>query len=157
MKSTGNLFPHHRLDVYRVALEMAAKANKLAKHIPRGYRSFADHLLRAAGNTVLLTAEGVKPDRSHRAAPAAPFRPARRRQKRRRPWARGTTVRGGLLRRPTQAGPPTSGLARGDCEARAGSILGPHLHPARTRSRARSSSTRWIPWLIPATTSPRRL
>ena len=70
MKSTGNLFPHHRLDVYRVALEMAAKANKLAKHIPRGYRSFADHLLRAAGNTVLLTAEGGKPDRSRPQAAA---------------------------------------------------------------------------------------
>lgn len=52
-------FPHENLDVYRVALEMAALAKKLAEHIPRGQRSIADHLQRAASNTVLLLAEGA--------------------------------------------------------------------------------------------------
>ena len=52
-------FPHEKLDVYRVALEMAALAKELAEQIPRGHRSVADHLLRAASNTVLLCAEGA--------------------------------------------------------------------------------------------------
>jgi len=52
-------FPHERLDAYRVALEMVALANKVAEQIPRGYRNIADHLLRAAQNTVLLLAEGA--------------------------------------------------------------------------------------------------
>jgi four helix bundle protein len=52
-------FPHEKLDAYRVALEQAALAQKLAEQIPRGHRSIADHLLRAASNTVLLFAEGA--------------------------------------------------------------------------------------------------
>jgi four helix bundle protein len=52
-------FPHEKLDVYRVALEMAALAKELAKEIPRGHRNVADHLQRAADNTVLLIAEGA--------------------------------------------------------------------------------------------------
>ena len=52
-------FPHEKLDVYRVALEMVALAKLLAEQIPRGYRNVADHLLRAASNTVLLYAEGA--------------------------------------------------------------------------------------------------
>ena len=52
-------FPHKKLDVYNVALDMAVKTKDLAVHIPRGYRSFADQLLRAAGSTVLLIAEGA--------------------------------------------------------------------------------------------------
>ncbi len=43
----------------QVALEMAAPANKVAEHIPRGHRNVADHMLRAASNTVLLLAEGA--------------------------------------------------------------------------------------------------
>jgi four helix bundle protein len=38
---------------------MAALAKELADQIPRGYRSVADHLVRAASNTVLLYAEGA--------------------------------------------------------------------------------------------------
>jgi four helix bundle protein len=38
---------------------MASLANKLAEQIPRGHRSTADHMLRAAANTVLLLAEGA--------------------------------------------------------------------------------------------------
>lgn len=56
---TSGSFPHEKLDVYRVALELAALAKKLADRIPRGHRSLADHLLRAASNTVLLYAEGA--------------------------------------------------------------------------------------------------
>jgi four helix bundle protein len=52
-------FPHTRLDVFRVALQLAAKAKALADRVPRGYRSFADQLLRAAGSTVLLIGEGA--------------------------------------------------------------------------------------------------
>ena len=52
-------FPHEKLDAYRVALEMAALAKDLAKEIPRGHRNIADHLQRAADNTVLLMAEGA--------------------------------------------------------------------------------------------------
>ncbi|MBI4821295.1 MAG: four helix bundle protein, partial [Deltaproteobacteria bacterium] len=56
---TASLFPHERLDAYQVALQMAALSKKLAKEIPRGHRSIADHLLRAASNTELLLAEGA--------------------------------------------------------------------------------------------------
>ena len=52
-------FPHEKLDAYRVALEMAALAKKVAEQSPRGYRNIADHLLRAASNVVLLLAEGA--------------------------------------------------------------------------------------------------
>jgi four helix bundle protein len=52
-------FPHTRLDVFRVALQLAGQAKALADRVPRGYRSFADQLLRAAGSTVLLIGEGA--------------------------------------------------------------------------------------------------
>ena len=52
-------FSHRRLDVYRVALEMARRSRELADRVPRGYRTFADQLLRAAGQTVLLIGEGA--------------------------------------------------------------------------------------------------
>jgi four helix bundle protein len=52
-------FPHERLDAYRVALEMAGVAKKVAEAIPKGYRTVADHMLRSASHTVLLLAEGA--------------------------------------------------------------------------------------------------
>jgi len=52
-------FPHEKLDAYRVALEIVGLSTQLAEKIPRGHRSVADHLLRAASNTVLLIAEGA--------------------------------------------------------------------------------------------------
>ena len=52
-------FDHQRLDVYRVALQLAQQSKGLADRVPRGYRSFADQLLRAAGSTVLLIGEGA--------------------------------------------------------------------------------------------------
>jgi four helix bundle protein len=38
---------------------MAALARQLGKEIPRGHRNVADHMLRAASNTVWLLAEGA--------------------------------------------------------------------------------------------------
>jgi four helix bundle protein len=38
---------------------MAALAQQVAAPIPRGHRTIADHLLRAASNSVLLLAEGA--------------------------------------------------------------------------------------------------
>jgi len=73
--STSNnaVFTHHRLDVYHLALRMAALAKAAAdseplhparaakraedRRTPRGYRSYADHLKRSSGNTVLLIGE----------------------------------------------------------------------------------------------------
>ena len=52
-------FPHTQLDVFRVALELARRSKICADRVPRGYRSFADQLLRAAGSTVLLIGEGA--------------------------------------------------------------------------------------------------
>jgi four helix bundle protein len=52
-------FAHQRLDVHRVAIEMARSSRQLADRVPRGYRTFADQLLRAAGQTVLLIGEGA--------------------------------------------------------------------------------------------------
>ena len=52
-------FAHHKLEVYTVALTMAKHAKAVADKIPRGYRTYADHLLRSSGNTVLLIGEGA--------------------------------------------------------------------------------------------------
>ena len=52
-------FLHERLDAYRVALTMASTSKQVAADIPRGHRSVADHMLRAAANVVLLLAEGA--------------------------------------------------------------------------------------------------
>jgi four helix bundle protein len=52
-------FPHEKLDAYKVAVAMPTLARKLAKEVPRGHRNIADHMLRAASNTVLLLAEGA--------------------------------------------------------------------------------------------------
>jgi len=52
-------FAHHKLDAYRVAREMALAAKRIADRVPRGYRKWADQLLRAAGSTVGLIGEGA--------------------------------------------------------------------------------------------------
>ena len=59
MQHPNQTFPHNRLEAYNVALEMAVQAKRLADRIPRGHRSLADQLLRAASSTVLNTAEGA--------------------------------------------------------------------------------------------------
>jgi four helix bundle protein len=52
-------FAHHKLDAYRVARQLADRVKGVADRVPRGYRSHADQLLRAAGNTVGLIGEGA--------------------------------------------------------------------------------------------------
>ena len=52
-------FPHNRLEVFRVALDMAVQAKRVADRVPRGHRSLADQLLRSSGSTVLLIGEGA--------------------------------------------------------------------------------------------------
>lgn len=52
-------FSHHQLEVYNLALRLAALCKQVADKIPRGYRSYADHLKRSSGNTVLLIGEGA--------------------------------------------------------------------------------------------------
>ena len=52
-------FPHHRMQVYTVGLEMLTAAKALSDKVPRGYRSFADQLLRSAGAGVAGTTEGL--------------------------------------------------------------------------------------------------
>lgn len=68
-------FPHHKLDAYRVALQMAQQAKAVADRLPRGYRSFADQMLRSAGGAVLLLAEGA--NRFSRAQKVQRFNEAR--------------------------------------------------------------------------------
>ncbi len=52
-------FPHNRLEVFQVSLEMASQAKRVADRVPRGHRSLADQLLRSSGSTVLLIGEGA--------------------------------------------------------------------------------------------------
>ena len=52
-------FAHHKLDAFRVARQMADRAKVISDRVPRGYRKWADQLLRAAGSTVGLIAEGA--------------------------------------------------------------------------------------------------
>jgi hypothetical protein len=63
-------FPHERLEVHRVALEMLVGAKRLADRMPRGYGWLANQMIRAAGSTPLLIAEGANrlscSDKRHR-------------------------------------------------------------------------------------------
>ena len=42
-------FPHHKLDVFHAAKTLVLAARKASDKVPRGYRTFADQLLRSAG------------------------------------------------------------------------------------------------------------
>ena len=57
--SPSTPFPHHKMEVYTVGLEMLLQAKNLSDKVPRGYRSFADQLLRSAGAGVAGTTEGL--------------------------------------------------------------------------------------------------
>jgi len=60
MKSMSRYpFAHHKLEVYTIALRIAEQAKAVAHKIPRGYRNYADHLLRSSGNTMMLIGEGA--------------------------------------------------------------------------------------------------
>ncbi len=52
-------FPHHRLEVYRLAMEMVTQAKMVANAVPRGYRTLADQMLRASSAVVLCIGEGA--------------------------------------------------------------------------------------------------
>lgn len=52
-------FAHHRLEVYRLAIEQLEAVHTVSRRIPRGYRNTADQVLRAAGGTVGLIGEGA--------------------------------------------------------------------------------------------------
>ncbi len=52
-------FPHTKLDVFAVALQMAQLAGRVAASIPRGHKKVADHMRRSANATVLLVSEGA--------------------------------------------------------------------------------------------------
>ena len=81
-------FPHHKLDVYQVALELMVEVKELTEKVPRGHRNLADHMMRAATNTVLLIAEGANRPEARGTSGNALERPgasvARWRQARRR-------------------------------------------------------------------------
>ncbi len=59
MDTSKYRFAHHKLDAYRVARQMADRSKVIAERVPRGYRKWADQLLRAAGSTVGLIGEGA--------------------------------------------------------------------------------------------------
>ena len=59
MSFEAHEFTHRKLEAFRCSLEMARQAKGIADGIPRGYRCFADQLLRSSGATVLLVAEGA--------------------------------------------------------------------------------------------------
>ena len=49
MSRQEHAFPHDRLDAYNVGLELVAQAKGLAARVPRGHRTLADQIMRAAG------------------------------------------------------------------------------------------------------------
>ena len=57
--TTLHPFPHHKLDAYHRALDLVCLADRLAAAIPRGHRSLADQLLRAATSVALNLSEGA--------------------------------------------------------------------------------------------------
>ena len=54
----GN-FPHHRLDVFVASKALVVAARKASDQVPRGYRTFADQLLRSAGGAYGGVVEGA--------------------------------------------------------------------------------------------------
>ena len=52
-------FPHQRLEVYRLAVELAVLARESCAQVPRNYRHLVDQLSRSSSAVVLLIAEGA--------------------------------------------------------------------------------------------------
>ena len=52
-------FDHEKFDVYHVAVEWVSLAQDVANQLPRGSRSLADQLQRAASSITLNIAEGA--------------------------------------------------------------------------------------------------
>ena len=59
MTQSAFQFSHHKLEAYRVARQVAVAAKQVADEVPRGYRPWAEQLIRAAGSTVALIGEGA--------------------------------------------------------------------------------------------------
>lgn len=59
MSDSPIVFPHHKLDVYAVAVEFAVAVRALIAHMPRGNAVLADQLSRSSISTVTNTAEGA--------------------------------------------------------------------------------------------------
>jgi four helix bundle protein len=59
MSDSPIVFPHHKLDVYNVAVEFAVAVRALIAHMPRGNAALADQLSRSSISTVTNTAEGA--------------------------------------------------------------------------------------------------
>lgn len=74
-ESNTNRFAHHRLDAYRVALELCIDVERLAAGLPKGYADLKDQVRRAASATVRHIAEGA--NREHPRDKAARFAVAR--------------------------------------------------------------------------------
>ena len=53
------VFAHERLDVFWVSLEMIRLARRVSDQVPRGFRYFADQLLRSAGSVPGNVSEGA--------------------------------------------------------------------------------------------------
>lgn len=59
MSDSSVVFPHHRLDAYNVALELAVAVRALVERMPRGHGSLTDQMSRASISTVTNIAEGA--------------------------------------------------------------------------------------------------
>ena len=59
MSEPVHTFPHNRLDVYRVAIELAVLVHRLRDRFPRGNAHLADDMNRAAQSVVCNIAEGA--------------------------------------------------------------------------------------------------
>ena len=75
MTAHTNRFVHHRLDAYRVALDLFRGVEELAAGLPRGHADLRDQVRRAAAATVRHIAEGA--NRMHPRDKAARFIVAR--------------------------------------------------------------------------------
>ena len=64
-------FAHHRLDAYRVALELFLGVERLAAGLPRGHRDLKDQMRRSVAAVVRHIAEGA--NRTHAADKATRF------------------------------------------------------------------------------------
>ena len=59
LKNTRFPFPHQRLDAYHAARELLGQVHAITGRIPRGHRSLADQLQRAATSVALNLGEGA--------------------------------------------------------------------------------------------------
>ena len=68
-------FPHHRLDVYRLSLELFREVEQFAASMPAGHAELKDQVRRAIGSVVRNIAEGAS--RHHAKDKATRFQIAR--------------------------------------------------------------------------------